>query len=962
MNQKIQITLLLLILPLVAFAQNVITGTVTEPNGLPTLGATVQVKGTNNATSTDFDGNYTLNDVADDAVLVFSYVGYVTQEVAVDGRTTINVQLEADTAELDTIVLIGYGSTRKENVTAAQTTVDDEEFNNGAITSPGQLIAGKVAGVSVTAASGRPGDGPTIRVRPGSTLGGNQDALYVVDGVPLDQQNASLNSINPADIESFTILKDASATAIYGNRASNGVILITTKKAKLNSDLKLSYNVQYAIEKVQNYADVLTADEFRELVAEQGADTSILGDANTDWQNEIYQNATRAMHNVVAEKGFKNTSIRASLGYTNENGTLLKSGYERATLGLNVRQNFFDGDLRFTLTSQLAQEEIRNADAGAVGAAVVFDPTQPIFNNTGAFGGFFEYTNSVGAEPNAPRNPLGLLNSLDSELDNSQARVNLNAVVNIKPIDGLKFYGNAGIDYNEFDSYSFREANSGVGSLGTQRDFGFGFRRNQLLDGRFEYKKLLESLDTELDVTVGGSYQNFLRQSGGRNFVVGTGFQNAPLAVDENVIVTGFARTSFDIMDRLVLSGSYSRNGSSRFSENNRWADFFGASAALKLTNTDFVQNSGFLSQLKLRGGYGETGQQDIPVSFAFLSVFTPGQPQAAVQFGDEFVTTIRPEGSIDLKWETTGQWNAGIDLGFFDNRITGSVDGFYRETEDLLLFGPLPAGGLENGSFQNAGSTLSRGIESSLSIKVIRQENTNWTLSGNATVQEIEITDLAGAANTPVAQGGISGGVGNTIQEWAVGSDPTAFHVFRQVYDEQGNPLDGVYVDTNGDNIINEADRVRYKKANHDVYFGLTSNFNYKNLDFSFTFRGAAGGYNYNNVASNAANFASVFPTNTQNPLYLNTPSDINNTQFSNQELFSDYYVQKADFVKLDNVSLGYNFPGDSVDIRASVTGTNLFTITEYDGVDPEVFNGIDNNLFPRNRGVIFGLGFTFK
>ncbi|MBF4985231.1 SusC/RagA family TonB-linked outer membrane protein [Nonlabens mediterrranea] len=960
MNQKFKTALLFLILPLLAVAQSVITGTIKDAStGLPVPSASVLVKGTSNGTATDFDGNYTLNNVPDGAVIVFSYIGYTAQEVVFNGQSSIDISLAENPSELDAIVLIGYGSIKQENVTSAQETIKSEEFNKGAITSPGQLIAGKAAGVQVTAASGRPGDGPVIRVRPGSTLSGSQDALYVVDGVPLDQSNASLNSINPNDIESITILKDASATAIYGNRASNGVVLITTKKANFSSDLKVRYDVQFAVEKVDNYIDVLTGDEFRQMVADQGRDTSILGDANTDWQDAIYQNGTRAIHNLTIEKGYDNTSIRASLGYNNEHGTLQRSGYERASLSLNVIQKLLDNKLKLTFTSQLAQEEIRNADTGAVGAAVVFDPTQPIFSGSDLYGGYFEYTNSTGIEPNAPRNPLGLLNSLDSQLDNSQARLNMNAEYKL-PVDGLKFTGNAGIDYNEFDSYSLRDANSGAGDRVASKNYSRGIRRNNLLDGRLDYTKDLEKLNTQMDLTLGSSVQTFFRQSFDRGLENGSlvDFLSSP---DENSIVTFFGRASFDINDLLVLSGSYSRNGSSRFSENNRWANFYGVSGALKLTNTDFVKNSTVLSQLKLRGGFGQTGQQEISAPFAYLSTFTPGQQTAAVQFGNQFVTTVRPEGSIDLVWETTDQWNAGIDLGFFNNRLTGSVDGFYRETSDLLLFGPLPAGGLENGSIQNAGSTLSRGIETSVNVKVLESENISWNIGANLTFQEIEITDLAGANDDPVQVGGISGGVGNTIQEWAVGSDPTTFHVYRQVYDQDGAPLDGVFVDTNGDNVINDADRVRYKKANHDAYFGLTTNFSYKRFDLSATLRGAAGGYNYNNVSSNSANLATIFPTNTQNPLYLNTPSDFLNTGFSDQEVFSDYYVQKADFVKLDNVSLGYNFPGDKVDIRASITGTNLLTITDYDGVDPEVFNGIDNNLFPRNRGIILGLGFNF-
>ena len=961
MNQKFKTALLLLILPLLAVAQSVITGTIKDAStGLPVPSASVLVKGTSNGTATDFDGNYTLNNVPDGAVIVFSYIGYTTQEVAYTGQSTIDIALAENPSELDAIVLIGYGSIKQENVTSAQETIKSEEFNKGAITSPGQLIAGKAAGVQVTAASGRPGDGPVIRVRPGSTLSGSQDALYVVDGVPLDQRNASLNSINPNDIESITILKDASATAIYGNRASNGVVLITTKKANFSSDLKVRYDVQFAVEKVDNYIDVLTGDEFRQMIADQGRDTSILGDANTDWQDAIYQNGTRAIHNLTIEKGYDNTSIRASLGYNNEHGTLQRSGYERASLSLNVIQKLLDNKLKLTFTSQLAQEEIRNADTGAVGAAVVFDPTQPIFSGNDLYGGYFEYTNSTGIEPNAPRNPLGLLNSLDSQLDNYQARLNMNAEYKL-PVKGLKFTGNAGIDYNEFDSYSLRDANSGAGDRVASKNFSRGIRRNNLLDGRFDYKKDLEKINTQMDLTLGSSVQTFFRQSFDRGLENGllVDFLSSP---DENSIVTFFGRASFDINDLLVLSGSYSSNGSSRFSEDNRWANFYGVSGALKLTNTDFIKNSTVLSQLKIRGGFGQTGQQDINDPFAFISTFTPGQQTAAVQFGNQFVTTIRPEGSIDLVWETTDQWNAGIDLGFFNDRVTGSVDGFYRETSDLLLFGPLPAGGLENGSIQNAGSTLSRGIETSVNVKVLESENISWNIGANLTFQEIEITDLAGANDDPVSSvGGISGGVGNFIQEWAVGSDPTTFHVYRQVYDQDGAPLDGVFVDTNGDNVINDADRVRYKKANHDAYFGLTTNFSYKRFDLSATLRGAAGGYNYNNVSSNSANLATIFPTNTQNPLYLNTPSDFLNTGFSDQEVFSDYYVQKADFIKLDNVSLGYNFPGDKVDIRASITGTNLLTITDYDGVDPEVFNGIDNNLFPRNRGIILGLGFNF-
>jgi iron complex outermembrane receptor protein len=969
MNQKLKIAILFLVLPFLAIAQQV-SGTVTgAANNLPILGATVIVKGTSNGTATDFDGKYTLNNVPDGATLVFNYLGYASQEIIYTGQADISPVLAEDASQLDAIVLIGYGTTTKENITAAQTTVTSDEFNQGAIVSPGQQLAGKAAGVQVVAPSGRPGDGPRIRVRAGSTLSGSTDALYVVDGIPLDQANANLNTLNPNDIESYTILKDASATAIYGNRASNGVILITTKKGKLNSDWEVSYEAQFAVNQNTDKFDVLSAAQLTALATERGEDLSLLGNASTDWQDEIFQTGTRGIHNLTISKGFEKTAIRLGLSQVNEEGTLRTSDYRRSTLNLSIIQRALDNDLKLTLTAQGALEELGNADEGAIGSAVIFDPTRPVRSSDPAssVNGFFEFLTSPGnPQVNAPRNPVGLLESLNGETDNTQIRMNLNANYKLPFLEGLTFDGNAGFDYNEFDTFSIRSSNSGAGI----NDGGFislsdGLRRNVLLNGRLDYKTRLASIDTDFEATVGSSYQDFTRETFSRNTIDGS-FINAdgdPIPrrffPSDNRLVSFFGRLSFDIKDLLVISGSISRDGSSRFSAENKFGTFGGASAALKLTNLDFVQNSGFLSQLKLRGGYGVTGQQGNLPDFAFIQVFTPGQPQASVQLGNDFLNTIRPQGTQNTKWEETAQYNVGIDLGFFDDRLTGSVDAYYRETTDLLQFAPLEVGGLQNFAIINSGDTESRGIEIGLNAKLIEQENFNWNVGANLTFNEIEITNLAGPNSNPVAVGGIAGGVGNNIQEWAVGSDPTSFHVFRQVYDESGNPLDGVYIDVNGDNVINEADRVRYKKANPDAFYGFTSNMNYKNLSFSFTLRGSAGLYNYNNVDSNSATFANMF--NNPGDYYANSTTDVLDTQFSTAQLFSDYYVQKADFLKLDNATIGYTIPGDKVDVRASLTGTNLFTITDYDGLDPEVGGGIDNNLYPRSRGIILGLGFTF-
>ncbi|BAO54427.1 SusC/RagA family TonB-linked outer membrane protein [Nonlabens marinus] len=968
MNQKFKIALLFLVLPLLAIAQQV-SGTVTDAaNNLPILGASVVVKGTSNGTATDFDGKYSLNNIPQGATLVFSYLGFATQEIEYTGQTIINAILDEDASQLDAIVLIGYGSTTKENVTAAQTTVSDDEFNTGAIVSAGQQLAGKAAGVQVVAASGSPGDGPVIRVRAGSTLSASQDPLYVVDGVPLDQGNANLNSLNPNDIESYTILKDASATAIYGNRASNGVVLITTKKGQLNSDWAVSYDAQFGVNRNFNQVDVLTADELRALATERGEDLSLLGDASTDWQNEIYQTGTTGIHNLSISKGWESTSLRLGLGQTNQAGTLIGSDYSRSTLNLALTQRALDNKLKLTYTAQGALENRGFADGGAIGSAIVFDPTRPVRSTdpNSSINGFFEFFNGGTPEVNAPANPVGLLESLDSQNDNHQIRMNLNANYKL-PVDGLVFDGNAGFDYNEFDSFSIRTANSRAGFFDNgSRSFSYGLRRNTLLNGRLDYKKFLEAIDTDFEATVGSSYQDFTRETFSRNTIDGS-FSDSngdpiPLRFfpGDNRLVSFFGRLSFDIKDLIVLSGSISRDGSSRFSPEERFGTFGGASAAIKLTNLDFVQNSSFISQLKLRGGYGVTGQQEIGPDFAFIQVFTPGQLQSSIQLGDTFLPTIRPEGAQDLKWEETAQYNVGIDLGFFDDRLTGSVDAYYRETSDLLQFAPIAAGGLENFVLQNVGDTESRGLEIGVNAKLVRSENFNWNIGGNLTFNEIEITNLAGPNNNPVAVGGISGGVGNNIQEWAVGSDPSSFHVYRQVYDQNGNPLDGVFVDVNGDNVINEADRVRYKKANPDAYYGFTSNLNYKEFFMSFTLRGSAGLYNYNNVDSNSATFENIF--NNPGNYYTNSTTDVLESQFTDPQLFSDYYVRKADFLKLDNATIGYTFLGDKVDIRTSITGTNLFTITDYDGLDPEVSGGIDNNLYPRSRTVVLGLGFTLK
>ena len=953
--------LLTFLIPATFFGQTKITGTVTdEANALPLPGVNIIIQGTTTGASTDFDGNYAIS-VNQGDILVFSYLGYTTKEVTYTGQSPLNVSLAQDTSQLDEIVLIGYGSTTKQDATGAVEKVGDEEFNRGAIVSPEQLIAGKSAGVRVTSNSGAPGEGADIRIRGGASLSATNSPLIVVDGLPLDQRGVQgvrgqLNAINPNDIEDFVILKDASATAIYGSRASNGVILITTKKGRANSPLTFEYDLKASVQEVTDYVDVLNASQFTAIAqTANGFDPSELGNSDTNWQDEIYTTAIGAIHNLTVSKGYENFNFRVNFNHASQEGVLRSDLYERNAINTSFVQRLLDNDLKLTLTAKGVIDEYQFANGGAIGSAIAFDPTQSIYNPDGSF---FQYF----GETLAPVNPLFLLENNQNRSQNKRLISNFNVDYKLWFLEGLRFNMNAGIDYSENDGKQFNAASPTNPNAIAFRNFYDGLDRNTALDLYVNYKNDVESINTNVDLTLGHAYQEFYRQSGGRdNGSNGTFVTRLP-NVNRNALESYFARASFDISDKYLVSLSYRRDGSSRFSEKNRWSDFPGASIGWKITNEDFMQDS-FFSNLKLRAGWGVTGQQEIGLNYAFLGLYTPGTGDAAIQIGDEFLTTLRPEEfDENLKWEETTQYNVALDFGILEGRLTGTVDAYYKETEDLLATIPTAAGSnLSDLLLTNVGNTTSRGLEFSLNGKVAQSENFNWDLGFNVTLQDYEITklNLSGDPEFFIPQGGISGGVGNNIQLWRPGYDPTTFFVFRQVYDTQGNPIEGAYVDVNGDNQITESDRQAYKKATPDVYAGFTSNLNYKNFDFSFTFRGSFGNYMYNNVASDRGNTTTI--TNAPGNYYPNSHISVLDTNFQNQNLFSDLYIQRADFVKLDNISIGYLIPFENINLRASFTATNVLTITEYDGLDPEIGSGIDNNFYPRPQTYVLGLNLTF-
>ncbi|NER14649.1 SusC/RagA family TonB-linked outer membrane protein [Leptobacterium flavescens] len=959
---------LLLFVPLGIFAQTV-SGTVTEKsNGAPLPGVNVLVKGTTTGTTSDFDGKYQISANTGD-ILIFSYIGFKTVEITVSGGT-LDVAMEEDAAKLDEVVVVGYGSSTKKDLTGAVESVSTKDFNGGAIAAPEQLLAGKTAGLQVIPPSGAPGSGGTIRVRGGtSSLSAGNNPLIVVDGVPLDQTGqGALNYINPNDIESFTVLKDASAASIYGSRATAGVVLITTKSGNAQTPLRFNYNSYISFGTNTDKVDVLSAEQFRQTVNQFGNanEIALLTDSNTDWQDEIYRTAVTSNHNFTVTKGFKNSSIRASLGYINQDGTLRGTNFERTSAAIKYVHRLLDNSLKIegNIRGALVNDEFGNQ--GAIGAAIAFDPTKPIRSGNDAFGGFFEWTNTDGS-PNtiSPRNPLGLIELTDNSGNTRRVTGNLKLDYDIPYVDGLKATVNLGFDYNDFNGLSIVDPNSAATTQNGTTTVSDALNRNRLADLYLNYTTDIESIKSKIDVTGGYSYQRFFRS--GRSVTTdGNGTVTAPTPfATQNSLISYFGRLNYSYDDRYLVTVNYRNDASSRLNPRDRRQGFGGVSVAWNLINEKFIQDSNIFSNLKIRAGYAETGQQEINQDFGYLPRFTTGDDQVRYQFGNEFVTTIRPEEfDPNIRWEISKTYNFGLDYGFFNNRLNGSVEVYFRDVEDVLNFISVPAGtNLSNALVTNIGNLENSGVEFTINAVPVQTEDFTWNANFNISFFDNEITKLT-LTDDPSFQGnptgGIAGGVGNTIQINSVGFEQNSYFVFQQVYDGAGNPIEGLYVDTNGDGQITPDDRVRFKSPNPNATIGFSSNFIYKKFDMSFTFRGSFGNYNYNNVASDRGNLAALTGAN----VISNVNTSFLETGFQNPQLFSDFYVQDASFVKLDNINLGYNFGkifNDRADLRVYSTVQNVFTITDYDGLDPEVAGGIDNNFFPRARTFLLGLDVNF-
>lgn len=963
------------------FAQSrTITGTVIDgENNEPLAGATIIVEGSTTGVTTNLDGEYQIEANKDD-VLKFSFIGYLPQFVTISEQSDIDITLSLDVKALEEIVVIGYGTTRKEDLTGAVSVVSSKDFEKGAMTSAEELLAGKTAGVQVISGGGAPGSESTIRIRGGSSLRANNNPLIVIDGVPIDNDNTDglsnpLSSINPNDIESFTILKDASATAIYGSRASNGVIIITTKKGKKGRYAQISYNGKLSLATPARKIDVLSADEFSTVVEEKYPDDAdgLLGES-TNWQDVIMDNAFGQEHNLSVSGTYDILPYRASIGYVNQDGILKTSNFNRASASLNLTPSFLNDMLLVAINTKYSQTNSRFAERGSIGNALGYNPTAPVYDNTNPFGGYFSYLDPSGTPvANSPSNPLAELEqrnnsaTVDRFIGNAQVDYKVHGLPNLKltALVGTDIVGSEGTDVTALDASWER-------GLGRNREYTQK-KTNELLDLYFTYNTPLESINSELILTGGYSWQHFWRE--------GYSFSYRPESGDtidyprttptEYYLLSYFGRLNYVLAGKYMLTLTLRQDATSRFSEKNRTGIFPSAALAWNMKNESFMAEAKAVTALKLRFGYGVTGQQDLNINddYPYFGTYTYSANSAMYPLGDQLYTTLRPEGyNASLKWEETTTYNIGIDYGFYQNRITGSIEAYKRVTEDLLNELPLASGtNFINAYVQNVGDLENRGAEFLIDAKAVSKTNLQWNIGFNISYNQNEITKLTESTDSTyigIPTEGISGGIGNRIQIHSEGHPANAFYVFEQVYDKNGLPVEDLYVDRNDDGILNDLDMYHYNKRSPDIILGISSSLVYKNWVFSFAGRANFGNYVYNNYESNNAyynritsggTYLSNIPKYTDDSKFVSTPDD--------DRYKSDYYVKNASFFRMDNITLSYSF-NDILNnkLGLSVYGTvqNAFVVTKYNGIDPEVFSGVDNNVYPRPRTFVLGVNLT--
>jgi TonB-linked SusC/RagA family outer membrane protein len=974
--------LLILLSTFIAKAQtSSLNGTVLDETGQSLPGASVQIKSLNKGTTTDVSGKYRITGLTNGSYLVsISYIGYSTTEqtVKVSGNTNVDFSVKPDAQNLNEVVVIGYGSVQKKDLTGSVSTVSSKDFQKGNITSPEQLIAGKVAGVQITSNSGQPGAGSVIRIRGGASLNASNDPLIVIDGIPLSGSAIGgaanpLALINPNDIETFTILKDANATAIYGSRASNGVVLITTKKGRSGAP-EINFSTVNSYSTVANTVDVLSAEQLRAYVAanDKAYDdnvahtySSLLGKVTTNWQDEIYQNAFSTDNNLSIGGSFKEVPYRVSVGYLDQQGSLITDRLKRASGAFRISPSLFDNHLKIDLNLKGTLSNSHFANTGAVSGAIQFDPTQSV-HATNPFGNYFEWITGNVPNPNAPRNPVGLirLQNNDAKADRSFGNVQFDYSFHFLP----ELHANVNLGYDISKGQGWTRvpdfAAQSAATKGSMTHF-LGNQNNTFIEAYLNYAKQLTGINSNINVTAGyGYYDNNNKDYSFQAYDAAGNVRSTPkfpFGVEQNKLLSYYGRFNYTLADKYILSATMRADASSKFSEDNRWGYFPSAGFTWRAIGEDFLRDSKVVSDLKLRVSYGETGNKDGIGNYDYLSKYYLNSNTGQYQVGGAFYDYFSPSPyDPDLRWETTQTYNAGIDYGFFKGRVYGSVDVYYKKTKDLLSTIDIPVGvNFSNRLTTNVGNMENKGIEASVNVGVVKTDDWNWDLGFNMAYNKRLVTNLTvnPDPNFKVDAGGITGGTGINIKYNTPNQIPGTFYVYQQVYNENGVPLEGVYADLNGDGVINTSDQYYYKSPEPQFLFGFNTSVTYKKWTLSTVVRASLGNYVYDNVSSNLGVRSNIL---SPSGLVNNANPDVLFTNFSGNQYLSDYYIKNASFLKMDNLGLSFNAgrlsKNSNTNLRISANVQNVFVVTDYNGIDPELSSGIDYNLYPRPR--IYSLG----
>ena len=980
-QRSLLLVALLLMGCLQLFAQTrTIKGEVTDAqNGDPLIGATIMVEGEKGGTVTDFDGNFILQVSSSAKKIKVSYIGYIDKILAISENMKVN--LESDSKALADVVVIGYGTARKSDLTGSVATVKAKDFNKGLVSSPEQLINGKVSGVQIMSNSGSASAGSTIRVRGGASLNASNDPLIVLDGVPLEQGGISGNSsnflsmINPSDIESMTVLKDASSTAIYGSRASNGVIIITTKKGQQGA-VKVNFNTTNSLQTRAQMVDMLSRDEFVNVINQFGTDNqkSLLGTANTDWNDEVYRTAFGTDNNLSVSGSIdKWLPFRVSVGYYNQSGLVRKDNVERWTGNVVLTPSFFQDHLKLTINAKGTLNNNSFNNGGAVWAAATFNPTIPVYSGNDKYGGYNEALDADGYPVNAGvRNPRGLVDLYDSKSKVSRFIGSMDVDYKVHFLPDLKLHATVGADYAKGDGtihvpvYAAQSYNKDESLGGSDYKYGPQKNENRLLTLYANYAKYFEDIKSNVDLTAGYDYQYWKSTTPlyYTKSAAGTNLSTVKASDYRHVMLSYYGRINYSFDGKYLLTATVRRDASSRFSKDTRWGTFPSVALGWTLTEEPWLKNQKVLSNLKLRASYGVTGQQEGIGNYNYLPVYTSSVTGAEALINGQYITTYRPEAYVsDLKWETTTSWNFGLDFGFLNGRIGGAIDFYTRKTKDLLASVPTAAGtNFSKTILTNVGNVDSKGIEVSLNATPIQTKDWEWNLSYNFTWQNMKVKNLSlikGGSQTNVK-------VGPSIDAYqfqvlSEGYEPYMFYVYHQLYDSKtGKPIEGAYADLNNDGEINDADLYRYHSPAPKYIMGLSTSLRYKQLTLGMSFRANIDNYVYNGMGMSTGAFETVSYNNSQ---LNNLNTSFLKTGFKTRQYLSDYYVENASFLKLDNLSLSYNV--GKINKWASLTVSamvqNVFTITGYSGTDPEVPNGMDNSFYPRPRTYSVSLGLQF-